>query len=60
MVWIRSALSTLDGPGFANLFFQHIEWHYELPLGVCSKRGVPWHNKSVYEHMGIHLCLTFS
>lgn len=63
MVRLIPTLSTLDGPGFAKLFFQHIYPHYGLPLGICSDRGVQWNNKffkSVCEHMGIQLRLTFS
>ena len=63
MVRLIPAHSTLDGPGFAKLFFQHIYPHYGLPLGICSDRGVQWNNKffrSVCEQMGINLQLTFS
>lgn len=63
MTRLIPAHSTLDGPGFAKLFFQHIYPHYGLPLGICSDRGVQWNNKffrSICEHMGIDLRLTFS
>lgn len=63
MVRLIPTTSTLDGPGFAKLFFQHIYPHYGLPLGICSDRGVQWNNqffKSLCEHLGISLTLTFS
>ena len=63
MARLIPAHSTLDGPGFAKLFFQHIYPHYGLPLGICSDRGVQWNNKffkSICEHMGIDLRLTYS
>ena len=63
MVRLIPTVSTLDGPGFAKLFFQHIYPHYGLPLGICSDRGVQWNNaffRSVCSHMGIQLHLTFS
>ena len=56
-------VSTLDGPGFAKLFFQHNYPHYGVPLGICSDRGVQWNNaffRSVCYYMGIQLHLTFS
>ena len=31
---------TLNGPGFAKLFFQHIYPHYGLPISICSDRAV--------------------
>ena len=63
MVRLIPTVSTLDGPGFAKLFFQHIYPHYGLPLGICSDRGVQWNNaffKSLCAHLGIQLRLTFS
>ena len=63
MVRLISTQSTLNGPGFANLFFQNIYPHYGLPLGICSDRGVQWNNeffKSLCLSLGITLQLTFS
>ena len=63
MVRLIPTVSTLDGPGFAKLFFQHIYPHCGLPVGICSDRGVPWNNaffRSVCSHVGIQLRLTFS
>lgn len=63
MTRLVPSFSTLDGPGFAKLFFQHIYPHYGLPLGICSDRGVQWNNqffKGICEHMGITLSLTYS
>ena len=63
MVRLIPTVSTLDGPRFTKLFFQHIYPHYGLPLGICSDRGVQWNNpfiRSVCSHMGIQLHITFS
>lgn len=63
MVRLIPTVSTLNGPGFAALFFQHIYPHYGLPLGICSDRGTQWNNKfftSLCDHLGIALQLTFS
>ena len=63
MVRLIPAKSTLDGPGFSKLFFQHVYPHYGLPLGICSDRGVQWNNKffrDICDHMGIKLSLTYS
>ena len=63
MTRLIPSVSTLDGPGFAKLFFQQIYPHYGLPLGICSDRGVQWNNKffrSICDHMGIKLNLTYS
>ena len=63
MVRLIPTVSTLEGPGFAKLFFQYIYPHYGLPLGICSDRGVQWNNaffRSVCSHMGIQLHVTFS
>lgn len=63
MVRLIPTVNTLDGPGFAKLFFTHIYPHYGLPLGICSDRGAQWNNKffkSICSHMGIDLRLTFS
>ena len=63
MVRLIPSFSTLNGPGFAKLFFQHIYPHYGLPLGICSDRGVQWNNQffqSICDQLGITLKLTFS
>ena len=63
MARLIPSVSTLDGPGFAKLFFQQVYPHYGLPLGICSDRGVQWNNKffrSICDHMGIKLSLTYS
>ena len=63
IVRLIPTVSTLDGPGFAKLFFQHNYPHYGVPLGICSDRGVQWNNaffRSVCYYMGIQLHLTFS
>jgi hypothetical protein len=63
MVRLIAAQATLNGPGFAKLFFQHIYPHYGLPVGICSDRGVQWNNeffKSLCSELGISLHLTFS
>ena len=63
MARLIPSTSTLDGPGFAKLFFQHIYPHYGLPLGICSDRGVQWNNKffkAICDHMGVKLDLTYS
>jgi len=63
MARIITSVSTLSGPGFATLFFQHIYPHYGLPLGICSDRGTQWNNnffKSLCENLGVSLQLTFS
>ena len=63
MVRLIAADSTLDGPGFAKIFFTQIYPHYGIPLGICSDRGVQWNNhffKSLCEHLGIQLQLTYS
>ena len=63
MVRLIPTDSTLDGPGFAKIFFTQIYPHYGLPLGICSDRGTQWNNqffKSLCEHMGIQLQLTYS
>ena len=63
MVRLIPSHSTLTGPAFAKLFFQHIYPQYGLPVGICSDRGVQWNNqffRDICDHLGIQLKLTFS
>ena len=63
MVRLIATQATLNGPGFAKLFFQHIYPHYGLLISICSDRGVQWNNKffkSLSSELGFSLHLTFS